>query len=492
MKLCLVNPPEIAGYVSDRDKAGGIGVARPFQASWRTPYLPPTPPQDLLYAAAIAEREQIPVAFVDGIAGRLNAEAVALDVKAEAPTHIGVRVSMPSLEEDLAMADRLKAENPEARVFLFGHASQTTYTKWRTQTQADAVFYGEVEALLMPYLSGEGHANILVPSEGAKFCASWAYVEDLDALPFPAWHLVDIPAYSRSGGVEDFVFYILTSRGCPKGCSMCPYYVHQGKQWRFRSIDNVMAEFEYLRGLGARYIQTRDPNISWRKPHLLAIAERLKGETQFRISTETDLEVLNESDLIALREAGFVRIMTGVESVDEAVLKDIRQNANALKRSLANMELCAKLGIQVTGFFIVGSLNETWQSVRNTVATARILPIDYSVSLMTPYFGTVMRDEFIEKGFYKDNATFKQYNGYTGIIRTEGLSFEEVTLAHAWASAELELVTRERQLAKAKGPKARAIQAARVAKQRFLTEGLRAKAAAREKQNQAALAAATS
>jgi hypothetical protein len=130
--------------------------------------------------------------------------------------------------------------------------------------------------------------------------------------------------------------------------------------------------------------------------------------------------------------------------------------------------------------------------VRNTVATARILPIDYSVSLMTPYFGTVMRDEFIEKGFYKDNATFKQYNGYTGIIRTEGLSFEEVTLAHAWASAELELVTRERQLAKAKGPKARAIQAARVAKQRFLTEGLRSKAAAREKQNQAALAAATS
>ena len=53
-KLCLINPPELAGFVSDRDKAGGIGVARPYQASWRLPYLPPTPPMDLLYAAGKA------------------------------------------------------------------------------------------------------------------------------------------------------------------------------------------------------------------------------------------------------------------------------------------------------------------------------------------------------------------------------------------------------------------------------------------------------
>lgn len=480
MKLCLVNPPEIAGYVSDRDKAGGIGVARPFQESWRTPYLPPTPPQDLLYAAAIAEREQIAVRFIDGIAGRLDADGVQKAVDAERPTHIGVRVSMPSLEEDLALANRLKQRHPDAQVFLFGHASQTTYTKWREQSKADAVFFGEVEALLMPYLRGEAHTNILKPAEGAKFCANWAYVEDLDALPFPAWHLVDIAAYSPSKKVEDFVFYILTSRGCPKGCSMCPYYVHQGKQWRFRTVDNVMEEFAYLRQLGARYIQTRDPNISWRKPHLLAIAERLKGEKQFRISTETDLEVLNESDLVALREAGFVRIMTGVESVDEAVLKDIRQNANALKRSLANMELCEKIGINVTGFFIVGSLHETWQSVRNTVATAKALPITYSVSLMTPYFGTAMREEFIASGYYKDDATFKQYNGYTGIIRTEGLTFDDVTVAHAWASAELELVTRERQLARATGVK-KLMAYARVLKQRALTSALRLQAEERER-----------
>jgi hypothetical protein len=241
-----------------------------------------------------------------------------------------------------------------------------------------------------------------------------------------------------------------------------------------------MAEFDYLRSLGARYIQTRDPNISWRKKHLLAIAEKLAGETQFRISTETDLEVLNEQDLLALKDAGFWRIMTGVESVDESVIKDIGQNTNALKRVLDNMALCQRLGMQVTGFFIVGSLHETWQSVRNTVATARALPCTYSVSLMTPYFGTEMREEFVKNGFHREAQTFKQYNGYSGLVRTTGLDFDEVVLAHAWAAAELELVQRKRQLAGAHGLKAKGLQALRVAKQQALARSLQARVAQRE------------
>ncbi|HEY9722443.1 MAG TPA: radical SAM protein [Oscillatoriaceae cyanobacterium] len=488
MKLVLVNPPEMQGFVSDRDKAGGIGVAKPRLNTWRTPYLPPTPPMDLLYAAAIAEKAAVPLKLVDAIGRRLDGEATLRAVAAESPSHIGVRLSMPSLEEDLAFADRMKAQHPGAKVFLFGHATQTTHSHWLARSQADAVFFGEVEALLMPYLNGETLPHHLVPGTPMA-AANWAYVEELDGVPFPAWHHIDIAHYSPSGRVEDFVFYLLTSRGCPKGCSMCPYYVHQGKQWRFRSIDNIMAELDYLRGLGARYIQTRDPNISWRKPHLLAIAERLKGEKQFRISTETDLEVLNEADLLALREAGFVRIMTGVESVDEAVIKDIGQNQVALKRVLDNMTLCEKLGIQVTGFFIVGSLNETWRSVRSTIATAKALPCTYSVSLMTPYFGTKMRDQFVERGYYQE-ASFKRYNGYSGLVRTVGLDFPEVVLAHAWAQAEVELVTRERQLKSLSGAQ-RLKQSARVALQRARVLRLRAQVAQCEARTPAPAPAAT-
>ena len=477
MKLCLINPPEIDGFVSDRDKAGGIGVARPVENGWRARYLPPTPPLDLLYAASIAERDGVPLAFVDAIGKRWGADQVLREAQAAAPTHLGVRITLPSLDDDLALANRLVQALPDTKVFLFGHASQTTWRAWLDRFMGDAVFFGEVEAILPKYLAGEAEALVLRPGRPQAGCDPvWTYVDDaeMERLPYPAWHRIDIPAYSPTGKVEDFVFYILTSRGCPKGCSMCPYYVHQGKAWRHRTPDDVVAELAHLKKIGARYVQTRDPNISWRKPHLMAIAERLKGERQLRITTETDLEVLSEADLVALKEAGFVRIMTGVESVDEAILKEIHQNGNALRRSLENMTKCEALGIEVTGFFIVGSLTETWKTVRDTVATAKALPCQYSVSLMTPYFGTQMRDAYIAAGYLRESP-FRRYNGYTGMIRTKGLSFEEVTLAHAWAAAELELVTRERQLAKTNGV-ARLVLELRVARQRARVAALRLRA----------------
>lgn len=483
MRLVLVNPPEIDGYVSDRDKAGGIGVARPRtkRRFGGAPYLPPTPAMDGLYALALAEANGVEARFVDAIARRWGAPETLDAVGASgAPDAIGVRISMPSLDQDVALANALKARYGASRVFLYGHASQTTLPQWRKRAQVDAVFFGEVEALLLPYLRGEAHPNVLNPQDPKAVALTWAYVEELDALPFPAWKHVDIAAYSPTGKQADFVYYLLTSRGCPKGCAMCPYYVHQGKQWRYRSIDNIVAELDMLRALGATRLQTRDPNISWRKPHLLAIAERLAGEKQFRISTETDLEALNEEDLKKLASAGFVRILTGVESMDEEILKkDIHQNGVALKRSLANMALCQKLGIAVTGFFIVGSLQETWRSVRNTVETAKALPIDYSVSLMTPYFGTELREEYIQAGFYREAKSFKEYCGYQTLVRTQGLDFEEVTLAHAWAQAELELAMRRRSTASQAGL-ARLKGQARYMLQSWRTAGLARQVAARE------------
>ncbi|MEB3196961.1 MAG: radical SAM protein [Candidatus Sericytochromatia bacterium] len=444
MHLCLVNPPEMPGFVSDRDKAGGVGVARPYQRRLWNRYCPPTPALDLLYALALADRAGIPNRFVDAIARRWNARQTLAAICETNPTHVGVRISLPSLKEDLALANAVVTALPRAQVFLFGACAKMTHSRWLGQFRGDAVLYGEVEALLLAYLDGQAERAVLRPPQSAT-PASWQTLENLDSLPFPAWHRVDRAAYTRRGHADDFVYYVLTSRGCPKGCAMCPYFVYQGAEWRARSLDHLAAEFAHLANMGARRVQTRDPNISWRKPHLMALAERLAGQRQLAITTETDLEALNRQDLERLREAGFVRIMTGVESVDETILRDIHQNGQALKRVLVNMQTCAELGIAVTGFFIVGALTETWQSIRQTIATARTLPCEYSVSLMTPYPGTESREAFIKAGYHRE-GDFRDYNGYTGLVRTSGLDHQQVVLAHAWASAELELVQRRRGL----------------------------------------------
>ena len=170
--------------------------------------------------------------------------------------------------------------------------------------------------------------------------------------------------------------------------------------------------------------------------------------------------------------------MTGVESVDVEILREIHQNGAALQRSLANMARCAELGIDVTGFFIVGSLHETWRSVRSTVETAKRLPCDYSVSLMTPYHGTATREAFIAAGYHAEGP-FRSYNGYSGLVRTHGLDHAEVRLAHAWAAAELELVTRGRRVQAARGTD-RLMAGLRWLAQRWRIAPLRARVAAAE------------
>ena len=50
---------------------------------------------------------------------------------------------------------------------------------------------------------------------GAGCGNAWAYAGDLETLPYPAWHLIDVAQYSPTGKVEDFVFYVLTKQYYP-------------------------------------------------------------------------------------------------------------------------------------------------------------------------------------------------------------------------------------------------------------------------------------
>jgi hypothetical protein len=63
-------------------------------------------------------------------------------------------------------------------------------------------------------------------------------VEDLDSLPFPARHLVDISAYKRVGvkyGGKRSVAVLSTSRGCPNECEFCVTPQMYGRRWRART-----------------------------------------------------------------------------------------------------------------------------------------------------------------------------------------------------------------------------------------------------------------
>ena len=454
MNVILIVPPDRPGMQGDRDKAGGLGTA--FAVSRRRTPPPVTPPLDVLYTAAVVEKAGYPTQVWDAPAERLTLRLILdrLHQLGDAPPGaIGLRLSLPTLDDDLELATAIRTHLPDCSLFLFGNVIQTTLDTWQDRNPADAILFGEPEGLVLEFLEGRPHPSVL--QERCQVAtARWSLLTtpELEALPFPAWHLVTMSRYSPTGRTEEAVFYIQTSRGCPRACSMCPYYVHQGGAWRARSVENVLAEFAHLHGLGARRVQARDPNIGLVKKRLKAIAAGIQDVAPgLKWTLETDLESLDEATLDALAASGLDRIMTGIESVDPVILREIHQHPDALDLTVRNIKRCQERGIALTGFLVIGSHSETFDSVKRTIERVKGWDMDVSLSVMTPYPGTVYREEAVAQGHVDAKAPPSSYSGTTCLVRSRALDQKSLGIAHAWAGAQLSLAHQNRRMRRARG-----------------------------------------
>src|SRR5207248_1952265 len=94
--------------------------------------------------------------------------------------------------------------------------------------------------------------------------AKTGYDDDLDALPWPARHLVDMEKYKtfRWGPAPGrAITSICTSRGCPIDCNFCAATQFSGKVMRYRAVDKVVDEVAHLKSIGFDAIAVIDDNF---------------------------------------------------------------------------------------------------------------------------------------------------------------------------------------------------------------------------------------
>jgi anaerobic magnesium-protoporphyrin IX monomethyl ester cyclase len=80
------------------------------------------------------------------------------------------------------------------------------------------------------------------------------FIDDLDAVPFTDWDLIDMDAYTKARGVrrcfvdaeEKRMATFITTRGCPYKCTYCSAHTVHGRKVRYRSIGNVIKEVSLL------------------------------------------------------------------------------------------------------------------------------------------------------------------------------------------------------------------------------------------------------
>jgi anaerobic magnesium-protoporphyrin IX monomethyl ester cyclase len=476
-RVVLINPPALRGRTNDRSLSGGIGVSRRLKPFERV--VPEVLAIDVLYLAAVAERGGAEVVLVDLLLERLHGRRAlrhCLDRVGPArgaSTWVGVRLSMPSLRQDLAFANALKAALPDARMFVFGSVIMATLDHWVAELEVDYVLYGEPELFFERVLAAADPGAIPGVIEPRRYRPllgdalydeaalraqhrRWQRAPNLAALPRPAWHLLELQRYAPKGGsLEDVGVFVQASRGCPIGCTMCPYALLEGEVWRKQDIARVVDEIEHLnQRYGIRRVRFRDANFGFSRKYARELADALIARNvQLEASIESSVEVFDDETLALLREAGINTITTGVETNDPACMASIGQRLQVNQTLQKRIATCHRLGFHVYGTYCLGTPEETWDSVEKTWRFALELDIESGFTVLTPFPGTPMYFRALREGLLEPRMQFSRWNSYSATVRTYALSTTDLDMARWWSRMETILPYREKR-ARAQGTRA--------------------------------------
>ncbi len=352
------------------------------------------PPLGTLYVASSLIQAGHEVRFFDATF-EPSAGALAPVMESWRPGIVGVYTTFLSKANASAMGDAARSRDlvaiaggPDANVEPEAYLAHF-----------DAVVLGEGELTMLEVVSAvaegrewRGVAGLALLRDGRLArTAARPRVQDLDALPPPARHLVDMARYERAWRSRhgDFSTSMTASRGCPYGCNFCSRPIF-GPLYRARSVAAVVEE---LASLGATYRPDRvwftDDILAIDREWILSLCEAIRGaDLGMGYHALCRADLMDDEVLSAMRAAGFRQVYYGVESGSQCVLDamDKRTTVEGLRRASAATR---SAGIDQHWFIMLGYPGETQRDVEATIALLlEMAPDSFSTTVAYPIKGT--------------------------------------------------------------------------------------------------------
>jgi anaerobic magnesium-protoporphyrin IX monomethyl ester cyclase len=359
-------------------------------------------------------------------------------VKRFGPALVGVTATTPTFGQAADIAKALKLFAPNALRIIGGYHSTALplETLQSTQFQIAAIGYGE-ETLseLAMCLAHNGRQELiaqLAALPGIAYKDRQGKIHQnprraeylpLDDLPFP--HLA-FPFYDYLGPEHetqngDRHAFIIGARGCPFSCKYCSGEVMHEGQVRRRSLENIFREIEELISQGINYFHFDEESFTVRPDlsELLTGLRRFKErDPRFKFGMETRLDHLNEEQIDQLAAAGLASFAFGLESGDEALARDLKNDPRLSLPRIIELTAAAKArGISVAYNLLVGFPRQGWQSVFKTALLLRHHPPDRAgVSTYSFYPGSEYYRTLLQEGIAR-------VTGYDGVLRRIEMNF---------------------------------------------------------------------
>jgi len=221
---------------------------------------------------------------------------------------------------------------------------------------------------------------------------------------------------------------LVSSRGCPYSCTFC-FKDMWGHKWRGRSPENIIREMELLYDTyNVNGFFFNDDTFVLDRERVLEFCRQLVDK-KLKIVWYCNgrVNLMNEEMLAAMYEAGCHGIAYGIESGNQQVLDSMKKN-ETLDQVREVVAWTKQAGIHVTGYFMLGMLGETRDTILETMAFARELELDFhGFSLTTPIPGTELYDSALEAGLISgDKTDLGEWSLHTNANLTQDCSDDEL------------------------------------------------------------------
>ncbi|MBN1794164.1 MAG: radical SAM protein [Candidatus Omnitrophica bacterium] len=411
------------------------------------------PPLGLLYLASYLRQEGgYDVCLLDAEAWLLSPERVAERVQDMDAALVGITATTAEIIEAGTIAVLCKRCMPGVPVIIGGsHASALPRETLEEFPAFDIVVCGEGERALKE-IADSVIAKKKKPSQiegiwyrsedGSIVSTGAGAVQDFDALPMPAWDLVDMHRYlypmGRSGMQRSAM--VQTVRGCPYRCIFC--FQESARKVRFRSPEKILEEIRYLKEKkGVECINFVDDTFMTNTKHLTELLTGLiASRMNIRFKCMTRADTVSKELIELAREAGCVRLSMGVESGNEEILRRVNKGTTKemYRRAYRIINEC---GIECRGSFILGLPHETLETMADTIAFSRELDLYHAAfNIATPYPGTGLfacaeqRDGY---RFLSEGWSWSEFRRWGNAVAAPvGFSKEDMLALQRFAHAE--------------------------------------------------------
>ncbi len=379
MKVCLISPP----YSSAVEYA--IGTT--------------SPPLGLAYLASVL-RKHHRVRIIDANVLDYNFEDVRRELKSFHPEVVGITSTTPSIPQAFTTAKIAKEVREDCIVMMGGpHVTFLPEESLRECRHVDVIVRGEgertVEELMKTIEEGGSLRKVkgITFRNGAEIVSTEPrpFIKNIDEIPFPSRDLLPIYKYRAYGVVYTTM---LTSRGCPFGCSFCASSRLFGKFWRGRSAENVLEEMRMIREeYKIRNIEFVDDTFTLNRRRVEEICDGIiKEGLDVFWGASSRVDAITKKLAEKMKKAGCWIIYLGVESGCQKILDEIGKRIT-LEQVKKAVKILKEAGIQVLGSFILGFPGETVSMIEKTISFAKRLNLDWAqFSILTPYPGTPLFD----------------------------------------------------------------------------------------------------